>query len=181
MLQKFWNFPPHVLNLINHSYWFSKKYLQMYLMTFLLIFFLYWILVFVQQQQQNNKLEKSIRHVAMVAKSLEDLKKPWSRKYGRKKIKKKLTRMTFLCIIALRNKTVFHTFLPWFDNVNGRLCQERLLRSRNSATMVTRYHTTLFYSGWLFYLHPMRWNSQNKPIKRKSWSSSSNHLKPPGE
>ena len=47
------------------------------------------------------------------------------------------TCMTFLNLIALRNKTVAHTFLSSFDNVNGRLCQERLLRSRNIATMVT--------------------------------------------
>ena len=40
--------------------------------------------------------------------------------------RKKLTCMTFLCMIALRNKTVAHTFLPSFD-ANGRLCQERLL------------------------------------------------------
>ena len=32
--------------------------------------------------------------------------------------------MTSLCIIALRNKTVAHTFLPSFDNENGRLYQD---------------------------------------------------------
>ena len=87
----------------------------------------------------------------------------WQKKW------KKLTCMTFLCIIALRNKTVSHAFLWWLDNVKGRLCQERLLRSRNFATMVMRYHTTLLYSRWLFYLLLMQWNSQNMPIKRKSW------------
>ena len=69
---------------------------------------------------------------------------------------KQLMCMTFLCIIALRNKMVAHTFLPWFDNVNGCFCQERLLRSKNFATMVMRYHTTLLYSRWLFYLLLMR-------------------------
>ena len=49
----------------------------------------------------------------------------------------KLTCMTLLCMIALRNKTVAHTFLPSFDNANGRLCQEKLSRSRNFATMLT--------------------------------------------
>ena len=39
--------------------------------------------------------------------------------------------MTFLCMIALRSKTVAHTFVSSFDNPSGRLCQERLLRSRN--------------------------------------------------
>ena len=50
--------------------------------------------------------------------------------------------MTFLCLIALRkNKTVAHTFLPSFDNANGRLCQVKLLWSRNFATLVTWRHT----------------------------------------
>ena len=38
-------------------------------------------------------------------------------------------------------KTVPHTFLPTFDNANRRLCQVRLLWSRNFATMVTWRHT----------------------------------------
>ena len=50
---------------------------------------------------------------------------------------KKLTSTTFLFMIAVRNKTVAHTFLPPFDDANGRLCQERLLRLSNFATMVT--------------------------------------------
>ena len=37
----------------------------------------------------------------------------------------KLTCMTFLCLIALRNKTVAHSFLLSFVNVNDRLCQEQ--------------------------------------------------------
>ena len=45
--------------------------------------------------------------------------------------------MNFWCMIALRNKTVAHTFPLSFDNANDRLPQERLLRSRNFATMVT--------------------------------------------
>ena len=73
--------------------------------------------------------------VTMVAKFL-DLNKLWSCKSGRKKMKK-LTCMTFLCMIELRSKTVAHTSLPSFDNANGCCCEERLLRSRNFATMVT--------------------------------------------
>ena len=49
----------------------------------------------------------------------------------------KLTCMTLLCMIALGNKKVAHTFLLSSDNANGRLCQERLSRSINFATMVT--------------------------------------------
>ena len=61
--------------------------------------------------------EKSFRHVTMVKKFL-DLNKPWFCTYGRKIIKKKLTCMAFLYMIALRNKTVAHTFLPSFGNAN---------------------------------------------------------------
>ena len=35
---------------------------------------------------------------------------------------KKLTCMTSLCMIALKNKTVAHTYT--FDNANGRLYQD---------------------------------------------------------
>ena len=67
-----------------------------------------------------NREKKCLHDVAMVAK-FPDPNRQWSCKYGRKKI----------------DRTVVHTFLPSFDNANGRLCQERLLRSRNLATMVT--------------------------------------------
>ena len=40
---------------------------------------------------------------------------------------KKLTCMTFLCMIALNNKMVAHTFLPSLDNANVHVCQEILL------------------------------------------------------
>ena len=36
----------------------------------------------------------------------------------------KLTCMTFLCMIALRNKTVAHDFRPSFDNDNNRLVKK---------------------------------------------------------
>ena len=68
----------------------------------------------------------------MVAKFL-DLNKPWSCKYDRKKKRKKMTCMTFLCIIALRNKTVPHTFLQSFTSKWPSL-------SRNLAAMVTWCH-----------------------------------------
>ena len=44
--------------------------------------------------------------------------------------------LTFLSVIALKNKTVAHVFLPSFNNKDDRLRQERLLRSRNLAAMV---------------------------------------------
>ena len=61
----------------------------------------------------------------MVAKFL-DLNKPWSCKYRVKK-KKNLTCTTFLCMIALRNKTVAYTFLPSLDTANG-VCQKSVQR-----------------------------------------------------
>ena len=77
--------------------------------------------------------DKWLRHLSMMIAKYLGLNRPWSCKFGRKKKKKKLTCMTFLCMIALRNKTVTHTFLPSFHNANSRLCQERLrtLRSNN--------------------------------------------------
>ena len=64
------------------------------------------------------------RPFAMVAKFL-DLKKPWSCKYGRRKKRKKLACKTILYMIVRRIKTVTHTLLPFFNNTNGPLCQER--------------------------------------------------------
>ena len=50
---------------------------------------------------------------------------------------KKSTCLTFMCMIALRNKTVAHTFLPSFDNKKTAIYVNKLLlRSRNFATMV---------------------------------------------
>ena len=42
-----------------------------------------------------------------------------------------------MSMIALRNQTVAREFFPSFDSANGCLCQERLLSSRNFATMIT--------------------------------------------
>ena len=52
-----------------------------------------------------------------------------------------------MSLIALSHKTVAHTFLPSFDNGNGRLCQERVLRSRNFATTVTLRQASLYNSS----------------------------------
>ena len=60
---------------------------------------------------------------------------------GKKKKQKEKIDMTFLCMTAARNKMVPHTSLPPFNNADGHLCQERLLRFRNFATMVTWCHT----------------------------------------
>lgn len=79
----------------------------------------------------------SLCHVAMVEKFL-GLDKPWFNKYGRKKAKK-FTFMTFLPMIALRNKMLSHGFLPSFDNTNDRLFQEEI-----QSTMVS--DVTLLFS-----------------------------------
>ena len=95
----------------------------------------------------NNRKEKSLLLVTMVAKLL-DLNKAWSCKYIRKKKQnknEKIWHAWLLCMIALRNKMVTHSFFPWLDNANGRLCHDRLLRSRNPATMVTWRHSSPLY------------------------------------
>ena len=51
--------------------------------------------------------------------------------------RKKMICMTFLRMITPRNKTTAHSFVPSLDNANGRLCQEKLLGSKNIATTVT--------------------------------------------
>lgn len=69
---------------------------------------------------------KSLRHVAMVAKN------------SGSQQNRGMACVSSLCmILSLRIKTVAHAFLSSFDNANGFLCKERLLRSRNYATMVT--------------------------------------------
>ena len=78
----------------------------------------------------------------MVPKFL-DLNNSQSCKYGRKKRKKLYGGMTFLCMIAPRNKTIANTLLLSFDNASYGLCQESLLGSRNFTTMVTWRPTSL--------------------------------------
>ena len=71
--------------------------------------------------------------------------KPWSFKYGKKKTKKKNVIYDF---------PVSQTFLPLFDSANGLFCQERLLSSKNVATVVTRRRIFPFHcylSFLLFY------------------------------
>ena len=79
----------------------------------------------------------TLRHVTMVAKFL-DLNRPWSCKYGRKK--DKIDMYDFPEHDCTQQQNVSGCVLPSFDNENGRLCQERVLRSRNHVTMVTRRH-----------------------------------------
>ena len=76
----------------------------------------------------SNREEKSLGQVAMVAKFLY-LNKRWS----------------FLCMAALRNKTVAYSFLLLLENWNGHLSQETLLRSRKIATLgkVTSHFSSL--------------------------------------
>ena len=92
----------------------------------------------------------------MVAKFL-DLNKLRSCIYGKKK-KRKNDIYDYPVHDALRNKTVTHTFLSSFDNENGCPCAERLFRSRNFVTLVTRPQTFPLYwftsSGFLN-LHPL--------------------------
>ena len=68
-------------------------------------------------------VETSLYHITTL-----DLNKPW---YGKKK---KNDRYEHDCT---QEPNVAHESFPSFDSANGCLCQERLLSSRNFATMVT--------------------------------------------
>ena len=122
-----------------------------------------------------NREEKSLHHVTMVTKFL-DLNKPWSCKYCSKENKEneKIDR-TFLCMIAPRNKMVAHTFLPPFNNANSHVCEQRLLRFKNFATMVTWCQTSpryyLHVSQLLSCEHP---TIMDAPIK---WTASKSQAK----
>ena len=73
--------------------------------------------------------EKSLRHVAIVAKFV-DLNQLWSCKYGGKK----------RYVFPVHHYTPKQNGSPYFpsvDKANGRLCQERLLRFGNFATVAT--------------------------------------------
>ena len=116
------------------------------------------------------RAEKSLHHVAMEAQYL-DLNKPWSRKYG-----DNIDKYDFPVHDCTRSKTVAQTFLPSFDNANGRFCQEKLLRSRNFATMVTWRHTSPLYYVFTKYSAPMiSWSvpggSENIEVLRHTFCS----------
>ena len=68
--------------------------------------------------------------------------------------------MAFPGMIAIRSKTLAQTFLPSLDSANGRLCQERLLGSRNIATMVTRPRKAICTMASFYYYdqNPFRFN-----------------------
>ena len=54
--------------------------------------------------------------------------------------------MTFLCMITLKNTNSSPFFPSIVGHANGRLCQERLLRSRRFPTVLTWRHTSLYNS-----------------------------------
>ena len=82
--------------------------------------------------------EKSFHHIAMIAKS-QQTKAPqiWQKKTRKQTKNCHVQGMTFLCMIF--------TFLPSVDNSSGCLCQERLLRFRNFASMLMWRHTCTLY------------------------------------
>ena len=85
--------------------------------------------------------EKSLRHIAIIAKFI-DLNKPrpppiWQKKASKQTKNCHVQGMTFLCMMI--------TFLPSFENSSGCLCLERLLRFRNFASMLMWCHTYTLY------------------------------------
>ena len=90
----------------------------------------------------------------MVAKCL-DLNKAWSFKYGEKTKTKKLNMYDFPVHNYIQEQNGSPYFVL-FQQCNGRLYQERLLRSTNFATMVTIRRTSPLYTGilnWLSIYH----------------------------
>ena len=74
--------------------------------------------------------EKSLRHVAMVANFL-DLNKTLYCKYCRKK--EKIDMYDFSVSDCAQEQNGSHNLLSLFEKANGRLCQERLLRTQKSC------------------------------------------------
>ena len=89
----------------------------------------------------------------MEAKCL-DLNKAWSFKYGKKKTKK-LNMYDFPVHDYTQDQTGSPYFFLCFNNANGRLYQERFLRSTNFVTMVTLVALLFFISvcNWLNIYH----------------------------
>ena len=87
----------------------------------------------------------------MVAKFL-DLNKPWFCKYSRTK-NEKIVMYDFPmhnCTKQQNGSPCF--FFHFWDNANGRLCKERLLRSRNFSTMVTwRQSCPLYFRRFVWF------------------------------
>ena len=83
--------------------------------------------------------EKSLRHVNMVAQPLmiSINRCPGNMEKDKQTNKQTMDMYDFPVHDCTQKQTVANTFLPSFNNANGRLCQERLLRSRNFAAMVT--------------------------------------------
>ena len=82
----------------------------------------------------SNREEKSLRHVAMVAKFV-DLNKRSPASMAEKK-----TKILDMCDFPVQDCTQEQNSNPYFSS--GRLCQGILLRSRNFATMVTWRQTS---------------------------------------
>ena len=82
-----------------------------------------------------SRMERSLRHVAMVAKFL-DLNNLGPVNMTGKKTKK-LVRYDFPMQDCTQKQNGSPFFFPSFDDANGRLCQERLLKSKTFPTIVT--------------------------------------------
>ena len=87
----------------------------------------------------------------MVAKFL-DLNKPWFCKYSRTK-NEKIVMYDFPVHNCTQQQNGSPCFIFHFwDNANGRLCKERLLRSRNFSTMVTwRQSCPLYFRRFVWF------------------------------
>ena len=80
-------------------------------------------------------MERSLRHDAMLAKFL-DLNNLGPVNMAEKK-NEKVVMYDFPVQDCTQKQNGSPLFFPSFDNANGRLCQERLLKSKNFLTIVT--------------------------------------------
>ena len=86
---------------------------------------------------------------------------------------------SFLCMVALGNKTVAHTWLPSFDYANGRLCQdpEILLISLDWLSLDRRFSKIMTHSVDTQYISSVTivltfvWspNSSQQRFSRADW------------
>ena len=74
-----------------------------------------------------SRMERSLRHVAMVAKFL-DLNNLVPVNMAEKKKNEKVVMYDFPVQDCTQKQNGSPFFFPSFDNANGRLCQERLLK-----------------------------------------------------
>ena len=87
---------------------------------------------FEQDAIENGEVVTSRCHGSEISGS----QQPWSSKYDKKE-NEKVVRYDFPMQDCTQKQNGSPFFFPSFDNANGRLCQERLFKSKTFPTIVT--------------------------------------------